>query len=151
MIFGPHFCFIVRNSAVLCPGILFQVPFPSTNCDCPGVVPRPLVIIQNIPPSTLPLTIGGILLCPFFIRTSCSGLCRYFPQGPAPKYGVENGRFCSHPPAPGINTTKLTFPFLYSAGVQKLFTTTKMIREANAVIDTFAFLCFRMLFLSTIR
>ena len=29
------------------------------------------------------------------------------------------------------------FPFLYSAGVQELFTTTKMIREANAVIDAF--------------
>ena len=29
------------------------------------------------------------------------------------------------------------FPFLYSAGVQELFTTTKMIREANAVINAF--------------
>ena len=28
-------------------------------------------------------------------------------------------------------------PFLYSTGVQELFTTTKMIREANAVIDAF--------------
>ena len=29
------------------------------------------------------------------------------------------------------------FPFLHSTGVQKLFNTTKMIREANAVIDAF--------------